>query len=140
MDSTHIAPPPRENGGVGDLLRGIVDDVKTIAKDEAALTRIEVGKSLKSGAADAGAIVLAGIVALIGLGLLCVAAVVALDAVIASLAIRLVIMAAIYMVVGGAVAATFVKKLKGDLMPDLTIPTHEAKATIANAREALRHA
>lgn len=125
---------------VSDLLRGIVDDLKTIAKDEAALTKRELSSALEKSAADGAAILLAGIVALIGLGLLCVSAVVALDAAIDSLAIRLVLMAAVYLVIGGVVATIFAKKLKKDIKPDLTVPTYEAKSTIANAKEALRHA
>ena len=133
--------PSREGAtSVTDLLRGIVDDLKTIARDEAALARLEVSRSMKRTAADTAAIVLAGIVALIGFGMLCVSAVIALEPVIASLTVRLLLMAAVYLVLGGVVAAAFAKKLKRDVAPDMSTVRYEARSTVANMKAAVRHA
>src|SRR5262245_5316491 len=94
---------PESNRRVGELLHRITDDVRTIARDELELVKGELGITAKVAAGEAAAIVLGGLVALIGLGMLCVAAVAALGAVISSLALRLVLMAAVYMIVGSIV-------------------------------------
>lgn len=122
------------------LLRGVVDDLKVIAQNEAQLAKMEINRSLKRAAANTGAIVLGAVVALIGLGLLCVSAVVALDELIPSLAVRLVLMAGVYLILGGAVAALFAKRLKTEAMPDLSVPKYEAKSTVKNLEEAVTHA
>lgn len=129
---------PSDN--IPTLLRGVVDDLKVIAQNEASLAKLEINRSLKAAAADTGAILLGAFVALIGLGLLCVSAVVALDAVIDSLATRLVLMAAVYLIVGGAVAATFARRLKTDAKPDLTVPKYEATSTVKNLKAAVQDA
>jgi hypothetical protein len=124
---------------VGGLIRDIADDVKTIAKDEVELAKIEVSRGVRAAALDAAAIVLAGVVALIGLGMLCVAAVVALEPVIAPLWLRLVIMAVIYLAAGGSVAGVFVKRLRDDV-PRLEHTRTEAARTVKTIREELTHA
>jgi len=131
--------PAESNGRVGELLHRITDDVKTIARDEIDLAKAEIAKHAKVAAGEAAAIVLGGIVALIGFAMLCTAVVVALAPVIASLALRLVIMAAVYLVLGGVVAGAFAKRLSTDIKPDLAVPAYEAKSTIAGAKESLSH-
>jgi hypothetical protein len=84
-------------------------------------------------------IVLGGIVALIGFGLLCLAAVAALEPVIHALSLRLLLMAFVYLIGGGIVAGVFAKRLGVDAKPDMTVPGYEAKRTIAGAKEALSH-
>lgn len=59
-----------EGPGTGDLARRIVEDLKIIARDEARLARLEIDQGLKRATADVATIVLGGIVALIGFGLL----------------------------------------------------------------------
>lgn len=124
---------------VGDLLHRITDDVKTIAKDEIELAKHELGVTAKQAALESAAIVLGGIVALIGFGMLCVTAVVALAGVIPPLWARMLIMAIIYLVAGGAIAGIFVKRLKDDIKPDLSLPAYEAKRTITGVKETLAH-
>jgi hypothetical protein len=127
-----------ENGrGIGDLLHRITDDLKVIAKDEIELVKGEAEKTAKTAAMEAAAIVLGGIVALIGLGMLCGAAVAALEPVIPSLALRLLLMAAVYIVVGGVVAGVFAKRLKKDIVPDTTVAGYEAKRTVAGVKNVL---
>lgn len=128
----------QENGrGIGDLLHRITDDLKVIAKDELELAKGEVQNTAKTAAVEAAVIVLGGIVALIGLGMACAAAVAGLEPLISSLALRLLLMAAIYIVIGGAVAGVFAKRLKKDIVPDTKIPAYEAKRTIAGVKNVL---
>lgn len=127
------APPSH----VGDLIHRITGDLKTIARDEIELVKGEVQHHARLAAGEAAVIVLGGIVALIGLGMLCASAVAALGAVIPSLALRLVLMAAIYIVVGGAVAASFGKRLGKDIKPDTTVMGYEAHRTIAGVKATL---
>ena len=123
--------------GIGDLLHRITDDLKVLAKNEVELAKNEVSSHAKIAAFEAALIVLGGIVALIGLGMLCAAAVAALAPVIPSLALRLLLMAAVYLVAGGVVAGIFAKRLKTDALPDTTIPTYEAKRTLAGVKHVL---
>lgn len=133
------APPSDGLHRVGELLHRISDDVKVLAKDELELAKDELTKHAKLAAGEGAAIVLGGIVALIGLGMLCTAAVVALAPVIASLALRLVLMAVIYLVVGGVIGAAFAKRLKHDIVPDTTVAAYEAKRTLAGVKHTLQH-
>lgn len=132
-----VAGPPATD--IGTLIRRINDDLQGIAKDEIAIARIEVTRAVKRATAEAGAVLLGGLVALIGIAMLFVAAVPALAPVIEPLWLRLVLVALAYMVVGSAVAATFVKRLKHDAKPDLGAVTREAKQTIHAVREGLHH-
>ena len=138
---TYLNPnQPAESGhGIGDLLHRISDDLKTIAKDEIDLAKAEVGRHARLAAGEAVIVVLGGIVALIGFAMLCTAAVVALAPLISSLALRLVLMSLIYLIGGGVVAGTFAKRLGHDIKPDMTIPSYEAKRTIAGVKESLSH-
>lgn len=134
-----VTKPEENEGRVGGLIHRITDDVKTIARDEIELAKHELAHSAKVAAIESGAIVLGGIVALIGFGMLCAAAVAGLEAVIAPLWARLLIMAAVYLVLGGGIAAAFAKRLKEDAKPDLTVPTYEAKRTVAGIKDTLAH-
>lgn len=130
-------PTPRANGRIGVALHHISDDMKTIARDEAELARIELRRTARAAAIDAAVIVLGGIVALIGLGLLCVAAVAALDRLIPPLSIRLLIMAAIYLAIGGAVVAVFMRRFRRDAAIDLSGPAGEVKRTLDEIKHGL---
>jgi uncharacterized membrane protein YqjE len=136
MNTTKQAPNG-EQARVGDLLHRITDDVKTIAKNEVELARIEIENTAKSAAADAAVILLGGIVALIGLGLLCSVVVVALAPVIPQLWLRLLIMAVVYLALGGTVAGVFAKKLQKDIKPNLDLPAREAQQTVAAIKDGL---
>ena len=139
MEPTSFSSSPDGNRGVGDLLRHIGDDIKTLAKDELELAKAELASSAKTAAFEAAVIVLGGIVALIGLGMLCAAAVAALEPLIPALSLRLLLMAAIYIVAGGVVAGSFAKRLKKDIIPDTTVAAYEAKRTIAGVKHTLQH-
>lgn len=117
-----------------ELLAQITDDVKTIAKGEVELVRREIGRVAKAAAVDTAVVTFGGIVTLIGFGMLCVAAVVALGAVIDSLALRLVLMAVVYLLLGGGLAAAFGLKLKRDIVPDLDVAAYEAKSVVKGVK------
>jgi hypothetical protein len=138
MEKTTVSTE-NETGRVGELLHRIGDDLKTLAKDELELAKGEVTSSAKTAAFEAAVIVLGGVVALIGLGMLCAAAVAALEPVIPALSLRLLLMAAIYLVVGGVVAGAFAKRLKKDVVPDTSVAAYEAKRTIAGVKHTLQH-
>jgi uncharacterized membrane protein YqjE len=125
------------NGRFGEILHQLTDDVKTIAHNEIELVGLEMEKTAKTAATDAAAILLGGIVALFGLGLLSVSAVVALEPVIEPLWLRLVIMAVVYMVIGGAVAGAFARRLKRDVKPDMSRPKRQAQRTVDAVRGAI---
>jgi hypothetical protein len=135
MDRTPI--PENGTSRVGDLIHRITDDIKVLAKDELELLKGEVQHTAKTAAFEASVIVLGGIVALIGLGMLCAAAVAGLEPAIPSLALRLLLMAAIYIVVGGVVAGGVAKKLGKDIKPDTTVMSYEAKRTIEGVKHQL---
>jgi hypothetical protein len=71
--------------------------------------------------------------------MLCVAAVAGLEGVIHPLWARLLIMAVLYLAAGGVIAGIFAKRLGRDIKPDLSVPAHEAKATVAGVKSALTH-
>lgn len=139
MDIKHLPyAPGASDGRIGELLHRIGDDVRTIASDEVELAKGELSHSAKAAIGDAAVIVLSGMVGLIGLGLLCVAIVVALAPVIPPLWLRLVVMALVYMAAGGAVARTFAKRLGHDATPDFGGAVAEAKHTAENIKDGLR--
>lgn len=133
------AIPGQDGSHVGGLLHRIGDDLKILARDELELAKGEMQTTARTAAFEAAALVLGGCVALIGLGLLCLAAVAALEPVIPALSLRLLLMAAVYMVVGGAVAASFAKRLKKDIVPDTAVSSWEAKRTLAGVKYSVGH-
>lgn len=135
-DST--LPAGEDDGRVSRILQQITHDVKTIGRDEIELAKLEIQSAARASAIDAAAIVLGGIVALIGLGLLCVVVVVALAPVIPPLWLRLLIMAVVYLIIGGVVAGMFARRIKRHAVPDLSLPAREAKRTIEDIKAGLQ--
>ncbi len=125
------------DGRIAELLQQITDDLKTIARDEVELVKLELVHSARAAAADAAFALLGAIVALIGLGLLCVVAVAALEPVIPALWLRMLIMAVVYLAAGGGVAAAFARRFKRDATPDLDAPIGHARRTVDSVREGL---
>ena len=134
-----VATTPEPNGRIGELLQRISDDVRTLARDEIELAKGEIEETAKRSAGEAAAVVLGGFVALVGICMLCVVVVVALDVIIASLAIRLLLMAIVYCAVGGAVAAAFAHRLRAGIKPNLSLLSYEAKRTVAGVKDTLAH-
>jgi hypothetical protein len=125
------------DGRVGELLHHITDDVKTIARAEIELVRGELSQSAKTAITEASVALLGAMVGLIGLGMLCVAAVVAMAPVIPQLWARLLIFAGVYLVIGGGVAAAFGRRISTDAAPNVEVAKYEAKRTMAGAKEVL---
>ena len=121
-----------------ELIHRITEDVRTIARDEVELVRDEVKRLAKTAAIEGAVITFGAIVGLIGFVLLCVAAVVALQPLIASLALRLVLMAIVYGAIGAVLAGTFGARLRRDIVPDVQVPVHEAKAVVQGAVATIR--
>lgn len=135
---------PESNGAtgappnIGDLLHRITDDVKTIASNEVELARLELTRAAKKSIKDTAVVLFGAIVALIGLSLLAVVAVVALEPVIPQLWLRLLVMSVVYLAIGGVIAAVFGKKLGTDIKPNLDLAAREAKQTVEAIKEGLR--
>jgi len=121
----------------GDLLKDISRDVQTIVHGEAELVGADLSAKARAAATAAAAAVLGAVVALVGLAMLCVAAVVALAPVIAPLWLRLVLMAIVYLVLGGGFAMLCGRRIAARGKPDLTIPKYELTSTIAGTKAAL---
>lgn len=122
---------------VGDLLKHIGEDVKTIAVSELELARTKLGSYLEQTVMKAAAMILGAFVALVGLAMLCVVVVVALAPVIPPLWLRLLIMAGIYLFVGGGATFLFARKMATP--PDLDHEVHEVGQTIDKVSEGLQH-
>jgi uncharacterized membrane protein YqjE len=141
-----MTPPPRSNGAeqphepeVVELIQQISEDLKSIAQDEIDLARIELTEGMRRPIVDTGAIVLGGVLALIGLGLLCTTVVVALAPLIPALWLRMLIMSIAYFAAGAVVAGAHVKLLRKDAPPPFTRTKSEARRTAeALKREAKR--
>jgi putative superfamily III holin-X len=122
---------------VGDLLKHIGDDVKTIAVSELELARTKLGSYLEQTVMKAAAMILGAFVALVGLAMLCVVVVVALAPVIPALWLRLLIMAVIYLAVGGGATYLFAKRMAAP--PDLDHEVDEVAQTIDKVSDGLQH-
>ena len=127
----------QEPAKVGELLKHIGEDVKTIATSELELARTKLGKYLEQTVMKAAAMILGAFVALVGFAMLCVVVVVALAPVIPALWMRLLIMAGIYMAVGGGAAFMFARRMAAP--PDLENEVDEVGQTIDKVSEGLKH-
>lgn len=127
----------QEPAKVGELLKHIGEDVKTIAVSELELARTKLGKYLEQTVMKAAAMILGAFVALVGFAMLCVVVVVALAPVIPALWMRLLIMAGIYMAVGGGAAFLFGRRMAA--APDLDNEVDEVGQTIDKVSDGLQH-
>ncbi len=123
---------------LGELVRHLAEDVKALTRDELILAKLELQRTAKQAAIDTAVALLGAIVALIGLALLCTAVVALLDPIIPPLWLRLVIMAVVYVVIGGAVAGSYAKKLRRDAVPDFSEAANEARHTVHDVKACLR--
>ena len=133
----HSAPANGDGATTRDLIRRISEDLRTITRDEIELLRGEARRVARSAAADGAVVVFGGVVALIGLAILCLAAVAALAPVLPSLALRLVVMGVVDLGIGGSLAASFALRLRRRAVPDVAVPVREARATLQGARAAI---
>jgi hypothetical protein len=100
---------------IGDIGR----DVKTIAVNQLELTRVQLGDYMERLIIRAGVALLGAMVALIGLGMLCMVAVVALEGLIPPLWLRLLGMALLYIAVGATAAYAWGKRMTAMRGPEI---------------------
>ncbi len=129
-----------EHGRVSQLIERITDDLKAIGRDELELARAELTKKVKLAGIDAAVIILSGVILLIGIGFLSVAAVDALAPVIPPLWGRLVLMGVVYVAICAALLFSYAGRLKRDVAPEMPATMAEAKRTVEAVKEELRHA
>jgi uncharacterized membrane protein len=127
----------QEPAQVGELLKHIGEDVKTIALSELELARTKLGTYLEQTVMKAAAMILGAFVALVGLAMLCVVIVVALAPVIPALWLRLLIMALLYLAIGGGATYLFARKMVTS--PDLANEVDEVGQTIDKISDGLQH-
>lgn len=130
--------PEARDPELGDLIENITDDLRVLARDELELARIEIANGMKRPIADAGAVVLGGVLALIGLGLLCTTVVAALQPLIPALWLRMLVMSAVYFALGAAIAGTFMKRLRRDAPTELTRTVAQTVQRARRSAQALK--
>ncbi len=128
-----------ETGNVGDVLRAIGRDVKTIAVDELELTRRQLSDYMADLVIKASVSLLGATVALIGIGMLCMVAVTALEPVIEPLWLRLLLLAVVYIVIGSGAAYLWAKRMTAMRGPNLDKAIAEARDTIEAVNNGLEH-
>ncbi len=115
--------PPK----VGDLLKHVGDDLKMIATTELELTRNKVSQYLDRTLMRASVIIIGAFIALIGLAMLCVVAVLAMQPVIHLLWVRLLMMSGVYILVGGGAAWIYARRVASG--PDIDNEVEEVGQT-----------
>jgi hypothetical protein len=121
-----------------EIIQHLGEDVSEMARGEVELAKLElrgVGRIL---AVEGALVALGAAIALIGFTMLCVAAVVALAPVIPSLALRLVLMAVVYLAGGGAIAFGFAVKAKHDVVPRFREIAREGRVIVDSLRRGVR--
>jgi hypothetical protein len=140
MEMTMVtqSPTPSPPPTVGELLHDIERDIRTIAVDELELSRRKLGDFVESLVVKASIALLGATVALIGLGMLCMVAVIAFEPVIHPAWLRLMIMAVVYIVLGGSAVALYGKRMvsRG---PDLDKQIEEVRETVDAVGRGLEH-
>lgn len=119
---------------MGELLEGIGRDVRTIAVDEIELARNKLTGFIEQLVLKASVALLGTFVALVGLAMLCIVAVVAAAPIIPQLWLRLLIMAFVYMGVGAAATVLYTKRL-ARATSSIKAPIDE----LGNAADAVKH-
>jgi hypothetical protein len=123
---------------VGDIIKGITDDVKLLVRDEVELAKSELVPSAKKAGMGAGLFGAAGFFAISGVGILYFAVVYGLVALglsewLAFLLVGIVLL--IIAAIAGAIGYVTVRKVKG---PERTVA--QANQTVADVKWAAQHA
>lgn len=122
---------------MGELIKHIGDDMKTIATSEIELGRRKMGEYFDRTIAKASVVILGAFVALIGLAMLCMVVVVALEPVIPQLWLRLLLMAILYVAIGGGASYLYAKRVLSG--PDLDNEVDEVGQTFDAVKAGLSH-
>ncbi len=117
----------REPPKVSDLLKHVGDDLKTIATTELELTRNKMSQFVDRTIMRASVIIIGAFIALIGLAMLCVVAVLAMQPVIHLLWVRLLMMSGVYILVGGGAAWIYARRVASG--PDIDNEVEEVGQT-----------
>jgi hypothetical protein len=125
-----------ENTSLTDLARRVGDDLSALARDHLELARLELRHGVRTGVADTGAMILGGVVGLVGFAMLCASAVAALRPSIPALWLRLLIMAGVYILVGAVVTVVFGKQLQ---RPKMDETRKQTRRTAIALREQVTH-
>jgi hypothetical protein len=128
-----------ERPSLGELIQHIGKDVKTIASDELEMGRNALVNRLESIVIKAGLGLLGAAVVLVGLGMLCLTVVFALQPVIAALWLRMLIMSIVYLLVGAAAVTYAAKRIGARDVGDLDNQIKEAGDTIDAVKNGLAH-
>src|SRR5262249_38434403 len=133
------AVAPSENGnGISTLAKRVGDDLTTLAKNHLELARIEMTSGAKRAIGDGAAIILGGILGLIGLAMLCVTLVVAAEPLIAALWLRLLLGALLYIAIGAGLIFGFLRKLRGATQ-GIKDARREAERTVQVLKEQIQN-
>lgn len=124
---------------IGEILHGIGQDVRTIAIDELELSRRKLGDFMESLLVKASIALLGATVVLIGFGMLCMVAVAALEPVIHPLWLRLLLMAVVYIALGGTSVWIYARKMTSMHGPDLDKQLSEVGDTFDAVKNGLEH-
>lgn len=129
-DATVVVPPrTRTVGGeaepsLGDLFKQLANDSTTLIKQEVALAKAELSNSLGRATSDAVWIAVGGGVAMVGALVLVACLVVGLGQLIGSYWLSALIVGLLFVIIGGALAMSYLNKLKQvEMKPDATIQT-----------------
>lgn len=133
MADLHVTPPRADDGrgagsdndpALGDLFRQLAQDSATLVRQEMNLAKAELKSNVKSVARDAVMVGVGGILALIGAMVLLAAVVIAVGDAIDNYWLGALIVAALFLIVGGLLAMSNLKKLKHEeVAPTRTLET-----------------
>lgn len=112
-------------------------DLRTLAHDEVELAREELHTVVRASAVEVAVLVISSLIAVIGLAMLCVTAVVAADVLIDSLALRLLIGTVVYIALGSILAYIALHRLSQTLRNPMTAPAEQATRTATAVKDAL---
>ena len=121
---------------VGDLIKGIQDDVRALVQDEIELAKAELVPSAKKAGIGAGLLGGAGYFGINGATLLYVAAALGLYALGLSLWLSFLIVAVVLLLIAGILALIGMRNLKKVKGPDRTVA--QAKTSVAEIKAAIQ--
>lgn len=123
-DRTALTPPLEPEPSLGELFRQLAQDSSTLIRQEVALAKTELTRSLSRAAVGAAGIVAGALVAVVGVLVLIAALVVGLGDLIDNYWLSALIVGVLFVAIGGLLAKSNLDRVKGvDYKPDLTIQT-----------------
>lgn len=115
------APPVREPS-LGELFKQLAEDSTTLIRQEVALAKAEMRENVRAATRDIAMIAVGGVIALVGVLTLTAFLVVLLGTLMANYWLAALIVGALYLLIGGALAYTNLNNLrKNEIKPEHTI-------------------